>query len=152
MIAVPADTPATTPAVLIEAIAVLLLLQVPPETPLVSAVVAPAQTVVVPLIVPADGVVDTLTVVVALAEPHALVTVYDIVTEPTATPVTTPVLLIVAIEGLLLLQVPPVTALINVLDEPGHTVVEPVMVPADGVVITVTVAVVPALPQLLVTV
>ena len=71
---------------------------------------------------------------------------------PTATPVTTPVALIVATVVLLLLHTPPATASVSVLDEPGQTVVEPLMAPAVGAPATVTVAVAVALPQLVVTV
>ena len=53
---------------------------------------------------------------------------------------------------LLLLQVPPVTALVRVIDDPLHTVVGPEMVPAVGPGLTVTMAVSKAVPQLLVTV
>ena len=73
-------------------------------------------------------------------------------TEPAETPVTTPVELTVAIAGLLLLQVPPTVVSISVMVLPVHTLVGPVIVPADTTLITVTSAVAEALPQLLVTV
>ena len=60
---------------LTEAIAVLALLHVPPETLSDSGVVEPAQTVVVPEILPAIGNGFTVTVAVALAVPQLLVTV-----------------------------------------------------------------------------
>jgi hypothetical protein len=67
---------------------------------------------------------------------------------PAATPLTIPVAEpIVAIEVLLLLQVPPEVALFNVVVLPVHTVAVPVMVPADGVLLTVTTAVAVAVPQ-----
>lgn len=70
---------------------------------------------------------------------------------PAATPVTVPAALMVAAAGLLLLHTPPAAASVRVLEEPGHTIVAPLMVPADGTPVTVTTAVAPALPQLLVT-
>ena len=62
-----------------------------------------------------------------------------------------PVALTVAVVGLLLLQVPPLVASVRVLEEPGHTTVEPLMLPAVGVPVTVIVAVAVAVPQLLLT-
>ena len=53
------------PVVLMLAMVTLLLLQAPPVTASVSVVVAPAQTVVVPVMVPAVG--DAVTVIVAVA-------------------------------------------------------------------------------------
>jgi hypothetical protein len=61
------------------------------------------------------------------------------------------VALMVAIVVLLLRQLPPLTPSIMVAVLPTHTDVSPLMVPADGVVFTVTVVVVVAVPQLLVT-
>ena len=54
------------------ATAVLLLLQVPPEAASVRVVVRPAQTVVVPVMVPADGAALTVIAFVAEAEPQLL--------------------------------------------------------------------------------
>ena len=73
------------------------------------------------------------------------------VAEPAATPVTVPVVLTVAIEGLLLLHTPPAVASIKVLTELGQMMVEPVMAATVGAALTVTVVVVAAVPQLLVT-
>jgi hypothetical protein len=55
MVAVPADTPDTTPEVT-GATGVLLLLHAPPDILLLSDVVLPAHTVAVPVIVPAETV------------------------------------------------------------------------------------------------
>ena len=66
---------------------------------------------------------------------------YDIVTDPAAVPVTMPVELpIAAIDGLLLLHVPPDTGWPSVAVEPTHTVPGPVI--AAGVALTVTTRVV----------
>lgn len=63
IVAVPADTPLTTPvALLMLAIVGELLLHVPPLVVLVSVVVAPTHAVVVPLIVPANGSGSTVMV------------------------------------------------------------------------------------------
>ena len=50
------------------------------------------------------------------------------------------------------LQVPPVATSLNVVVDPAQTVVVPVIVPAIGNGLTVTVVVATAVPQLLVTV
>ena len=71
---------------------------------------------------------------------------------PTVTPVTAPVLLTVATPVLTLLQVPPLVASVKFITSVGQTMSPPVIVPADGVVITVTIAVAAADPQLLLTV
>ena len=70
---------------------------------------------------------------------------------PVATPVTTPELLTVATEVLLLLHVPPLTLSVNEVILPTDTVEVPVIVPADGAAFTITEAVALAVPQLLVT-
>ena len=75
-----------------------------------------------------------------------------ITAEPAVTPVTTPEPLMEATEALLLLQVPPDVAFESVVVPPTHTVLVPVIVPADGEGLTVTDCVAVAVPQLLVTV
>ena len=75
MVAVPAVSPVTLPEASIVATVMSLLLQVPPVTASASVVVPPpAHTVVVPVIVPADGPEPTLTVAVARLVPQLLVT------------------------------------------------------------------------------
>ena len=65
MVAVPEDTPVTTPVLLTTvAAAVLPLAQVPPVVPSVNVMVVPAQNAVEDEI--ADGVVLTVTVVVVV--------------------------------------------------------------------------------------
>ena len=73
--AVPADTPVTTPEALIEATVGLLQLQLPPPTASSKVVVPPTQAVAVPVIVPASG--NGLTVIngVTAITPQLLVTV-----------------------------------------------------------------------------
>lgn len=88
----------------------------------------------------------------AVAVPHTLVTLYDIVSRPGATPVTTPAVLTVAMVVLALVQVPPVTASARVPVDPTHTTDAPVMVPASGSGFTVTACIAIADPHMLVTV
>ncbi len=57
----------------IVALAVTLLVHVPPVTVLLNVVVEPIQTVAVPVIVPALGANDTVTVFVAAAVPQPVV-------------------------------------------------------------------------------
>jgi hypothetical protein len=75
MVAVPAEMPVTTPPLVVTvAIAVLLLLHVPPGVALANVVAPPIQTASVPVI----GVVSTkltVSVLVAVAVPHPVVTV-----------------------------------------------------------------------------
>ena len=77
------------------------------------------------------------------------------VAEPAAAPVTVieepEVLEMVAIVPAVVLQVPPLVASVNVVVAPVQTVDEPVIVPAVGVVCTVTERVATAVPQPFVT-
>lgn len=75
MVVVPSDTPATSPDVLIVAIPVALLLQVPPEMPSLSKLVEVGHTISVPVIAPAFGSGFTVITCVAAAVPQLLVTV-----------------------------------------------------------------------------
>ena len=72
MVTVPAVTPEMAPVLpLMVATAELLLVQVPPEVPLVVKVTAPPmQMFCVPLNVPAFGAAVTVTVLVAVAFAH----------------------------------------------------------------------------------
>jgi hypothetical protein len=76
-----------------------------------------------------------------------LETEYDITTEPAEMPLTTPPDTD-AIASSLLLHDPPSTELPRLIVALTHTVDAPVMVPADGTSITVTMAVAVAEPQL----
>ena len=63
------------------------------------------------------------------------------VATPTATPSTMPVVApTVAVPTALLLQVPSQPVVVNVVLAPTHTLVAPKIVPATGVVFTVTIA------------
>lgn len=150
MSALPEVTPNTTPDAFIEATLVLLLLHVPPVTAFVSVVLLPVQTTELPEIVPAVTGLLTTTVCVANAVPQLPETVYEISTVPVAKPVTLPVVLTVAIDVLLLLHVPPLTASVKVMLLPTQTTPGPEMVPADADVPTETLYVTRDVPQLLV--
>ena len=71
---VPAVTPVTIPDMPIVATAVLLLLHTPPVVVLLNVIVAVAQTIAVPVIVPATGNGLTVTFTVVVAVPQLLVT------------------------------------------------------------------------------
>ena len=74
MVDVPEITPQTLPPLVTVATEVLALLQRPPVAASVNNVDDPAQTVAVPLIVPAAGEAFTVTTWVAAAVPQELVT------------------------------------------------------------------------------
>ena len=138
IVAVPADTPLTTPLASTVATAVLDDVQTPPAVALVSAVVEPAHTSVVPLIAATTGIGLTVTVVVTDALHPFVVTVYVIVVLPAATPVTTPVdASTVAVAVLLELQTPPAVALARAVVEPAHTCVVPLIAATVGSGLTV---------------
>jgi hypothetical protein len=74
MVAEPEATPVTTPAELIDAIELSLLLHMPPDTVSERVTVAPGQTDAGPDIEPALGAVITVIDTVTLVAPHALIT------------------------------------------------------------------------------
>ena len=90
MTAEPAATPPTRPVPLTVAMVLLLLVQPPPAVVSARVTVKPAQTVEAPEMIPAEADPVTFTGAVAMALPQLLVTVYDIVAEPLAIPVTRP--------------------------------------------------------------
>jgi hypothetical protein len=111
-------------------------------------VVPPTHTVEDPVIGPTAGIGVTVTTFDALKVPQVLAIVYLIVSVPALTPVTTPVALTVAIAGNTLLQLPPASASVRVIELPWQTVDKP----AIGLTEfgnTVTEADVMARPQLL---
>jgi hypothetical protein len=130
---VPAVSPATTPLALpTVATVVLLLLHVPPSTVLDNVVDDPTHTEFVPVIVPDVADVVTAISLVEKTVPQLVFTVYVIMVVPASTPVTTPLALIVATLGVLLLQVPPVTGLVSVVVSPVHKLDDPLITPAVG--------------------
>ena len=116
--------------------------QAPPVSPFeVIVVVFPTHTLAVPLKVPASGPGVTVMESVAKSEPVQEpnpFTVYVIVAEPTATPVTTPEALTVAMVEFDEVHAPPASPF-EVIDEvlPTHTLAVPLKVPASGLGVTV---------------
>lgn len=125
MVEVPAATPETIPDEDTVALLVLLLLHVP-APPSVSAVVAPMQTLGLPLIAPGNGLIVTGMDVV---QPVPSVKVIDVV--PLVTPDTWPLAgSTVATLVLLLFQVP--VPSVNIVTDPIHAWVTPVIAPGSG--------------------
>lgn len=123
---IPDDMPVTIPVEPTVASVGLLLLQVPPVVVLPSEVTWPTQTLASPVI--AAGIALTV-IVVLTAQPVGKVYVND--TTPGATPVTSPELdPIVAIEVLLLVQIPPSTESLSTVVAATQTTPEPVI--TDG--------------------
>ena len=75
MVRLPAETPVTTPPVPIVAMAVLLLLQVPPAVASERVIVEPVQTPVDPVMAPTVGRALTEITCPATAVPQTVVTV-----------------------------------------------------------------------------
>jgi hypothetical protein len=136
-VAVPADTPVTTPLFVTVATAALLLAQVPPvegDNP----VVKPTQMLFGPLM-PTVGNALTVTADVGAEAPPVIELVKVKVTVPADMPVTTPAFVTVATVGSLLVQVPPVVG-DKAEVEPTQMVLDPVMLTTGGA-LTVTGAV-----------
>src|SRR6202008_5177717 len=127
MVAVPCDTPVTSPVPSTAATTVLLDDQFPPAVALDKVVFDPAHTVVVPVIDATVGTSFTVTDAVLFVVPQVLVTEYVMVAVPCETPVTSPVPFTLATAVLLVDQLPPAVALDNVVLFPAHTVVVPVI-------------------------
>lgn len=136
--------PVTRPVVLFTvATEILELLHVPPGLLALNIVVAPSQTVVVPLIV-AGVAVPTSSVAVALLMQLPFATEYVMVNWPGPIALRSPVApLMVARNWLEELQVPPAVVFRNVVLAPTQSWdAPPVMGATTGVFVTVTVAVV----------
>jgi hypothetical protein len=136
-VAVPFETPVTTPALVTVAIAVLLLAQVPPVVG-ESAEVDPTQIAFVPLIVAIGNAFMVMAAVGAELQ-SVLVFVKIKVADPSDTPVTTPAAVTVATAVLLLAHVPPVVGE-RVVVEPAQIAVAP-LIAATGNAFTVIAAV-----------
>lgn len=130
--AVPGESPDTTPALLIRAMKAGEQLHVPPVVGLLSVIVLPAQKGMLPVIGRDSG----FTVTVATTVPHTAV--YDTITVPLANAVTTPAMLTPATGEDGILQVPPGTELLNVIALPGHRGAFPVIGPGSGFTVTIT--------------
>ncbi len=101
--------------------------------------------------VPAVGTVTLVLITkVAVAVPQAVVTVYEMVSNPEVIAVTRPTVLTVAFV-LLLLHTPSEMASVSVTGVAAHTLPGPVIVPAVTVPPMVTFKVAKVVPQLLIT-
>ena len=136
-VAEPAATPVTTPAEVTVATDGLLLTHVPPVVG-DKVVVAPMHIELLPVMLTVGKALTVTAVVVLLQLVVDEVNVN--VAEPAATPVTTPAEVIVATDGLLLTQVPPVVG-DKVVVDPIHIELLPVMLTV-GKTFTVTAVVV----------
>jgi hypothetical protein len=136
IVAVPFVTPVTMPEPSVTvATDVLLLLHVPPPVPSLSVVVAPAHTVVIPVIPTGGACTATATVA---RQPVGRV--YVINTLPVDSPVTIPVEEpTIAISVLPLLQVPPTERSLSDVVVPVQILVAPVIKPGSGLTVTVIV-------------
>ncbi len=123
-VAVPAAIPVTNPTFVTVATDVLLLTHVPPVVG-DNVVVAPTHTEDEPVILTV-GLAITVIALVGFDVQPVDVFVKVKVTEPAATPVTTPAFVTVATAVLLLSQVPPVVG-DKVVVAPTHTEVDPVI-------------------------
>ena len=123
IVTVPVEIPVTVPDIEpTVALLIMLLLQTPPEVASLNVVVPPTHTDVgAPMI----GVIGLTTIVATFIQPDDAI-VYVTVVEPGATPVTTPeVPANVAIDVLLLDQVPPAVASLNDVVPPRQTLASP---------------------------
>jgi hypothetical protein len=120
------------------AIDVELLLQVPAPALLKRVIVLPTATLVGPDIVPAVRVAITVINFEEEIVPQPVVAVWVITAEPSDTPVTTPVGLIVATPVDMLAHVPPVPLAVDVRDIlPGKQILPRPMIESVAVVDTV---------------
>ena len=115
--------PVTTPDVFIDAVALELLLHVPPVVASASVVVEPTHTDAVPVIAAGSG----FTVTIAFDWQPVVVSTYDMATVPALTPVTMPVAApTVAVPVPPLTHVPLGDVLASVVVAPTHTCIVPV--------------------------
>jgi hypothetical protein len=91
--------------------------------------------VVIPVIAEGSG----LTVICVNRAQPVLVSVYEIVPNPVARPVTAPLASTDSVEGALELHVPPLVASDRVLTPAGHTFILPVITSGSGFTVTVVV-------------
>ena len=152
IVATPPATPVTTPEAFTVATDGAADVHAPPATVFDNERVVAAHIVAAPVIVPAFGTAFTVTVFDVLATPQLFVTVYDMVAVPAVIAVTTPEALIVAMPADDELHTPSVAELVNGASEPTQTLGAPMIVPAAGTLLTVTLLVATAVPHPLVTV
>jgi hypothetical protein len=117
--------PATTVAT-----AVLLLLHVPPGLVLLSVVVCPTQVVSEPVIAFGGGF--TVTVVIRVQPVPSVYVITAVPGGAEETPVTMPLTPTVAIDGALVVHVPPTGRQLSVVVNPSHTFGLPVISPGNA--------------------
>ena len=138
IMAMPTDTPVTTPEGDIVATVVVLLLQIPPPVEQLNAEVVAMHNPVAPVM--AAGDVFTVTAVVIL---HPVDNIYVIVAVPADIPLTMPVVrATAATDVLLLVQVPPPASLSAVV-VPEQSFVTPEINPGVGSTVMVFVVIQP---------
>ena len=152
-VVVPALRPVTAPVVAFtEMIAMPRVLHAPPVAPLARVMVAPLQTLSGPVIDKETPVDTTPTSFIAVSDPQSgVVAIYNIVSAPTARPVSVIVVPEVteeAISGCVLTHDPPGNDAVRLIDEPEHTPPGPEIAPALGRAFTVTVWCALSEPQL----
>src|SRR6478735_8229669 len=152
MMLVPAAIPVTIPLLSIVATPGVELDHTPDCGASLKVVVNPAHTLVVPLMAATVGIALTVTVVVDVPTQPFVVTVYEMMLVPAVTPLTTPLLSIVATDSLLLLHTPLAVASLKVVVNPAHTLVVPLIAATTGIALTVIVVVLVPTQPLVVTV
>ena len=118
---VPAAIPDTLPETSTVATEILLLLHVPPPVASDNAVIAPAQTRGIPVMLAGNG----FTVTTRVLKQPVVESLYVMVVVPAETPVITPVPEIVATVVVLLVQVPLIVASLTVEVDDTHTLAAP---------------------------
>ena len=152
IVTLPVVIPVATPVLLMVAMVLLLLSQLPPVVVLLNVTLAPTHTADGPVMVPAEVGEPTFTTWVAVSVPQLLVTVYIIVSKPALMPPVTPVDSTTALP-LVALHVPPaMPLLVKGMPEPIQTLPLPEITPASGNGLTVTLRVAAVAPQPVVTV
>lgn len=132
MVAVPAVMPLTSPVGFTVAMVVAELLHDPPVLGLVSSVVVAVHRLLLPLIVPGEGVT-----VIAFVTVQPVPKEYVMVVVPAETPVTTPDSEPILAAVLLLSHQPPGTISVSVVLAPVHTVDAPLMGAGAGLTVTI---------------
>ena len=115
---VPALRPSATPELFMVARVVFVVAHVPPDTLSVNVVALPPHNTDAPVITPEIGAGLMVIVFVVESAPQALVTEYFMVSSPGFAPNTVPEVFTVAIVVFELLQTPPVTASVKVVEVP----------------------------------
>ena len=120
----PAVIPVTTLVEPMVAIAVLLLLHVPPAVPSARVVVRPGHVAIVPVMAAGNAFMVNVFVTLQPKGYKYVITGFVLPVTPVTIPVDEPIVALIVEE---LLQVPPADALLNVVVDPTHTTAVPVI-------------------------